>query len=508
MQSSTTNDGPIERLLILGGGTAGWMAAAAIGKVFKDSAMEIVVVESSEIGTVGVGEATIPEIINFNAVLGIDEQEFIKFTQGTFKLGIEFSDWLGDGKSYIHPFGRYGNAIGSVPFFHYWQKLYSRGKAKALQDYCLCIQACHANKFTLPLNIPNSPLSQIDYAYHFDAGLYAEFLKKLAVGWGVKHRDARVTQVQRSADDGYLQSLVLDTGEIIEADFFIDCTGFKGLLIEQALHSGYDDWSHLLPCNRAVTAGSVQLDPLPPYTRATAQEAGWQWRIPLQHRTGNGYVYCDAYISDQQALDTLLSNIEGEVLTEPKTLHFCTGVRRKHWNKNCVALGLSAGFLEPLESTSIHLTYEAIANFLGMFPSKRVRPELIDKYNQLQVRNFTNVRDLLIFHYWCNQRKDSQFWADCRDLDIPERLREKVALYQNTGRIFRDNNELFSDISWISVFQGQGLATEHYSPIVDAMPEDKLLKHMEQIHKVIENSCNHMPDHAQYLNKFCAGSKS
>lgn len=500
--SDSSKNDAIENLIILGGGTAGWMAAAAIGKVFKQSPMNIMVIESSEIGTVGVGEATIPEIINFNNALGIDEKEFIKFTQGTFKLGIEFVDWSDPGKSYFHPFGRYGNTIGSVPFFHYWQRLQNLGKAKPLPEFCLPILASWKNKFTKPLNIQNSPLSEIDYAYHFDAGLYAQFLRKFAESCGVKRVDAKVCSVNKNSHSGYIESLVLESGDVMAADFFVDCTGFRGVLIEEALHSGYDDWSYLLPCNSAVTAPSETLDPLPPYTRATARSAGWQWRIPLRHRTGNGYVYCNKYLSDDEAAQTLLSNIQGEVMGEPKHLRFKTGVRRKHWNKNCVAFGLSAGFLEPLESTSIHLIYEAIANFLGMFPVKNIQQELVDKYNTLQIRNFTNVRDLLIFHYWANKR-EGQFWEDCRRIDLPERLQNKVDIYQGSGRILREDNELFSDISWISVFLGQGVTTSHFNPIANAMPLEKLQAQMQGIGEVIGNSANHMPDHAEYLKKYC-----
>jgi len=503
MLQNTLNNGPIEHLVILGGGTAGWMAAAAISKVFNNSPMRITVIESSTIGTVGVGEATIPGIINFNKALSIDEREFLKFTQGTFKLGIEFVDWSEPGSAYMHPFGRYGTSVGSVPFYHHWQKLNNLKLALALPAYSLNIQASYQNKFTPPVNIPNSPLREIDYAYHFDAGLYAKFLKHFSEKFGVKHLDAEVTGVVRNPDNGYIQSLVLDGGEKIEGDFFIDCTGFRGVLIEQALHSGYDDWSHLLPCNSAVAVPSPKLDQLPPYTRATAQKVGWQWRIPLQHRTGNGYVYSTHFMDDEQARDLLIANLNGEVLAEPRIVRFTTGVRRKHWNKNCVALGLSAGFLEPLESTSIHLIYEAISNFLDMFPSKIVQPELINKYNQLQMRSFTNVRDLLIFHYWSTKRTDSEFWNYCRSLDIPERLRNKIDLYKNAGRILREDNELFGDVSWLSVFLGQGIATSQYNSIADALPVSELKERMAEIHQVIQNACKAMPSHADFINKYC-----
>lgn len=508
MQNNTTlQDGPIEHLIILGGGTAGWMAAAGLGKVFKNSPMKITVIESSDIGTVGVGEATIPDIINFNRAIGIDEREFLKFTQGTFKLGIEFADWFEPGSSYMHPFGRYGNAIGSVPFFHHWQKLRNSGSAQPLAEYSLPIKACQQNRFSLPVNIPNSPLSEIGYAYHFDAGLYARFLRNFAEKCGVERIDAKVTEVIQQQETGYIQSLMLEGGEKISADFFIDCTGFKGLLIEETLHTGYDDWRHILPCDSAVAVATPRLDPLPPYTRSTAREAGWQWRIPLQHRTGNGHVYCSHFTSDQQALDTLLNNLEGDPINEPRVIRFTTGMRRKLWNKNCVALGLSGGFLEPLESTSIHFIYEGLANFLGLFPSKRVDESLIKKFNQLQVKNFTNVRDLLIFHYQSTKRTDSEFWHHCRRIEVPERLQNKIDIYKNGGRIFREDNELFNDSSWLSVFQGQGVHTSQYNPIADAMPDGELKQRMEEIHQVINNACRSMPLHSDFIAKYCMAAE-
>lgn len=483
------------------------MAAAAIGKVFKNSAMKITVVESSAIGTVGVGEATIPEIINFNRILGIDEREFLKFTKGTFKLGIEFVDWMGSGSSYFHPFGRYGTAIGSAPFFHYWQKLNNSGGASPLPDYSFCIQMRKQNKFAKPVNIPNSPLSEIDYAYHFDAGLYAKFLRKYAEACGVVCLDAKVVSVEKNSDNGYIQTLHLESGgRRVDGDFFIDCTGFRGLLIEENLHSGYEDWSHFLPCDSAVAVASKVLDELPPYTRATAREAGWQWRIPLQHRTGNGYVYSSRFLSDDKAQDTLLRNIEGEPLADPRVIRFKTGIRRFPWRKNCIALGLSSGFLEPLESTSIHLIYEAIANFLGLFPTKVVQPELEKKYNQLQLRNFTTIRDLLIFHYWSNKRSGA-FWDYCRNMEIPERLKNKVELYQSTGRLFREDNELFSDVSWISVFVGQGINTSAYSPIADVLSDAELKQRMTEVRQVILSASQPLPTHRDYVFKYCAADK-
>ncbi len=509
MQMNNNNDtGAVEHLVIVGGGTAGWMAANAIGKVFENSPMQVTVVESSDIGTVGVGEATIPEILNFNQMIGVDEQAFLKFTHGTFKQGIEFVDWHQKGESYLHPFGRYGNPIDTIPFYHHWQKMHNLAQAKPLSEYCLAVHTCIENKFARPVNVPNSPWSEISYAYHFDASLYGQFLRQHSKQFGVKHIDGKVMDVIKNTDNGYIKSLTLESGQSIEADFFIDCSGFKGLLIEQALHTGYDDWSHYLPCNSAITVASPRLDPLPPYTRATALEAGWQWQIPLQHRTGNGYVYSDKFIDDEQAQAALLQNITGEPISEPKLLRFTTGMRRKLWSKNCLALGLSGGFLEPLESTSIHLVHEGIANFLDLFPSKKPAAELIDKFNRMQVSHYSNIRDFLILHYWGTQRRDSEFWNYCRTMDIPDRLREKVDLYRSSGRILREEGELFGEVSWISVLQGQGLGATAYNPIADAIPVDALSKKMEEVYQVIKNASQPMPQHSDFVERYCKSSVS
>lgn len=498
-----STDGPIEKLVILGGGTAGWMAAAAISKVFHKSPLEITVIESSHIGSVGVGEATIPEMVNFNQMLGIDEKEFLRFTKGTFKLGIEFVDWTKPGESYIHPFGRYGNPMDSIPFFHHWQKLFNQGKAQPLKEYCLAIKSCELNKFARPVNIPNSPLSEIAYAFHFDAGLYAKFLRRESEKRGVKCVDAVVNKVSKNTGNGYIDTLVLDDGREVRGDFFIDCSGFKGILIEQALHAGYDDWSHLLPANSAVTVASPRTPGLPPYTRATAQKVGWQWRIPLQHRTGNGLVYSNAFMSDDEAQRLLLQNIEGNAESDPKLIRFTTGKRRKLWSKNCLALGLSGGFLEPLESTSIHLVYEGIANFLGLFPNKVVDKMLADKFNALQDKSFNSIKDFLILHYWANERTDSDFWRYCRDLKIPDSLQQKVELYKETGRLFRENNELFGEVSWIAVLQGQGITTQKFNPIANAMANEELEKKVSDIYQIIKNSYDALPPHEEYLAKYC-----
>lgn len=503
-ENENTSSDAVRHVAIVGGGTAGWMAAAAISKVFKGGELKVTVVEPSSLDTVGVGEATIPEIINFNRALGINEKEFIQFTQGTFKLGIEFVHWSGQGSAYFHPFGRYGAPLGSVPFYHYWQKLRNQGGAKPLGEYSLAIQACQVNAFARPVNLPNSPLQNTEYAYHFDAGLYAKFLKTFAVKNGVAVIDSIVNDVIVDEVSGEIKSLGFESGGELEADFYIDCTGFKGLLIEGALHCGYDDWSHLLPCDRAIAVATPKMEPLPPYTQAIAQKAGWRWRIPLQHRTGNGYVYCSKFISDDEAQSELMAAIDGAPLSSPKVLAFRTGVRRKHWEKNCLALGLASGFLEPLESTSIHLIYEAIANFLGMFPATRIAADsVVQKYNDLQTKKFTNIRDLLIFHYWANGRVGGQpFWSHCKRIELPDRLRKKIELYRDSGCIFKEDNEMFNDVSWVSVFQGQGITTGSYNPIVDAMPDAALRSRMDEVVEVVASAAKAIPTHEHYLARY------
>lgn len=506
MNASPSHD-PIQKLVIVGGGTAGWMAAAAFGKVFKNNPMQIILVESDQIGTVGVGEATIPEIVRFNQILGIDENELLKETQGTFKLGIEFVDWHKKGSAYIHPFGQYGKPLDSIPFYQHWQKMHSLGQCDDINHYSLAVQACKNNKFMRPANIANSPLNDIAYAFHFDASLYAQFLRHHAQSNGVQRVEGKITSVQIASDTGFIQQLTLASGQTVTGDFFVDCSGFRGLLIEQTLHAGFDDWSHYLPCNSAVTVGSAPLDPLPPYTRATARPAGWQWRIPLQHRTGNGYVYCDKFISDEQARETLLNNLSSEALGEARFLKFRTGKRRQIWKKNCVALGLASGFLEPLESTSIHLVYEGIAHFLSLFPDKNMDPNLIDKFNKKQQDSYLNIRDFLILHYKATDRNDSDFWNYCRTMDIPDTLQQKIDLYRHSGRIFRDYQELFGEISWFAVMHGQGIHTAQYNAIANGLPEAELAALFGKIKEVVDNSCVAMPSHNEFIRKHCQSAR-
>ncbi len=493
----------IENIVIVGGGTAGWMAAAAMSQVLRNTGIKITLIESDAIGTVGVGEATIPAIKHFNTVLGIDEDEFLKATHGTFKLGIQFVDWYKKDHRYYHPFGNIGTRIDRIAFQHYWQKMWNLGLTEDLIAFSLNAQACDQNRFMRPVNIQSSPLAEIAYAFHFDAGLYAKFLRRLAEQNGVHRIEGMIEGVNLRSDNGFIDNVRLSSGQLISGDLFLDCSGFKGLLIGEALGTAYEDWSNLLPCDSAVAVGSARLNPLPPYTRATARDAGWQWRIPLQHRTGNGYVYCSKFISDEQARSTLLGNLEGEALAEPRLLRFTTGRRVKMWHKNCIAVGLSSGFLEPLESTSIHLVQSAISKLLDLFPTKECLPPVVDKFNRQIAFEYESVRDFLVLHYHATQRNDSDFWNYCRTMPVPQSLTDKIALYQQSGRVYRDNYESFGGLSWLAVMRGQGITTSAYNPVADSMPVDELTERLREVRAVIDRACRAMPTQEQFIDRFC-----
>lgn len=498
-----SNSNNIQSIIILGGGTAGWMTAAALAKVITTKQCTITLIESEEIGTVGVGEATIPQISIFNSVLGINESEFMKATQGTFKLGIEFINWKSLDSTYIHPFSTYGTDIHNVQFYHYWQKAFKLGLSPDIEAYSLNIQACHQHKFTRPMDVANSPLSKIAYAYHFDAGLYARYLRQYAENLGVNRVEGKVVRVNKNNNNGFIEGLDLDDGSCHRADFFMDCSGFRGVLIEGALHTGYENWSHYLPADSAVAVPCRRVDPLLPYTKATAHASGWQWRIPLQHRTGNGHVYSSQFMDDQQAQDTLLKHLDSDPLAEPRQLRFVTGKRRKIWNKNCVALGLASGFLEPLESTSIHLVQSVISKFLGLFPLREGFDAEQAKFNKQMDDEYIGIRDFIILHYKATQREDSAFWNHCRTMEIPESLQRKFELYRSSSRLHRDNNELFDETSWLAVMHGQGVVANSYSPLVDAMPLDELESRLSGIRQVIAKCVDVIPAHEAFINKYC-----
>ena len=497
-------DRRFKRIVIVGGGTAGWMTAAAFAKLLgRDYSVDLI--ESEEIGTVGVGEATVPHLKLFNQVLEIDEIEFIKAVQGTFKLGIEFVDWRRGADRYVHGFGTIGHEYGLLPFHQYWLKLFLAGKASEIGEYSLNTVAGPRGKFMVSATdvAPKSPLAGIAYAYHFDAGRYAQFLRRFAENRGVRRTEGKVIDVALRGEDGFIESVRLDNGKTLTADLFIDCSGFRGLLIEQALHTGYDDWTHWLPCDRALAVACENVGPPTPFTRSTARKAGWQWRIPLQHRTGNGYVYSSAHISDDEAAATLLKNLDGRALGDPRPLRFTTGMRRKFWNKNCVAIGLSSGFMEPLESTSIYLIQSGIARLINLLPDEGFSQVLVDRYNAQAAFEFERIRDFLILHYHATERSDSPFWDYCRTMSIPAGLERAITLFRDSGRFFRDAEEMFATTSWVQVMLGQGITPRSYHPVVDQMPDTNLNEFVDGVRTVISGCVDAMPTHAQFIARYC-----
>ncbi|RYG14273.1 MAG: tryptophan 7-halogenase [Burkholderiales bacterium] len=500
------NPSHIQDIVVVGGGTAGWMAAAAMAKVLGP-AYRIRLVESDQIGIVGVGEATVPHIKAFNNLLRIDEADFVRQTQGTFKLGIEFVDWRKRGESYIHGFGtEIGHPLGLLPFHQYWIKARQAGQAQDLGAYTLNTVASRQNKFMVSAtDVPaGSPLSNIAYAYHFDASLYARYLRAYSEKLGVRRSEGIVDKVQLHPESGYVESITLQSGEVISGDLFIDCSGFRGLLIEDALHTGYVDFTHWLPCDRALAVPCENAGPPTPYTRATAREAGWQWRIPLQHRTGNGYVYSSAHISDDEAAAKLLANLDGKALAEPRPLRFTTGRRKKCWNRNVVALGLASGFMEPLESTSIHLIQSGISKLLELFPSQGISEVLVDRYNDQLAFEFDRIRDFLVLHYNTTERDDTPFWKQCRDMSIPSELQANIDLFRDSGRFFRNANEMFAEISWIQVMVGQGIMPQGYHPLVDLVPEQEVGRFVASVGRTIAACVDVMPSHQAFIDRYCA----
>lgn len=493
----------IQRIVIVGGGTAGWMTAAACAKTLGRH-FAIRLIESDEIGTVGVGEATIPMIQRFNAVLELDENEFMRETQATFKLGIEFVNWGGLGQAYMHGFGRIGQDSGVLGFDKYWQQLARSGRAAPLGEYTISVSAAYAGKFMRPRpDLPKSPLADITYAFQFDASLYARYLRKYAERHGVVRTEGRVLDVALRAADGFLESVLLESGERVSGDLFIDCSGFRGLLIEQSLHAGYDDWSHWLPCDRALAVPSVRDEAPRPYTQATALSSGWQWRIPLQHRTGNGHVYCSRFISDDEASAVLLRSLQGGALADPRPLRFTTGMRKKIWSRNVVAIGLAGGFMEPLESTSIHLIQSAIARLLEFFPDAEFDARDTDEFNRLLRLEYEGIRDFLILHYKQTARDDSPFWRHCAAMDIPESLHRKIELYRSRGRIVREGTELFTEPSWLQVMNGQGLKPEADHPLVALLSDRELTDYLEDVRTVIRKCVDVMPAQQEFIAQHC-----
>lgn len=491
-----TDPKSIKKVVIAGGGTAGWMAAAAISKLIgKD--LDICLVESDQIATVGVGEATIPALQIFHKLLGIKEPHFMAATQATFKLGIEFKNWKNEDHSYIHSFGSVGKDCWAAGFQHFWKKAYDLGVADDYGNYCLELEAAKQNKFSHLNN------TDINYAYHLDAGLYAKYLRRFSEAFGVRRIEGRIVRVETHTENDFIKSLILESGEEIEGDLFIDCTGFIGLLIEKTLHTGYENWSHWLPSDSAVAVQTEAVEAPIPYTRSTAHRAGWQWRIPLQHRVGNGLVYCSQHMSDDEAKAELLASIAGTPITEPKIIKYRTGQRLKHWNKNCVALGLASGFIEPLESTSIHLIQRGILRLLFMFPSKGIDEAEVKEYNRQTKAEIEHIRDFIILHYHVTQRKDSRFWRYCATMDVPQTLKDRMELFKSNGRFYARDDELFGEFSWVQVMLGQGLMPNGYHPIVDLMSRSELESFIQSIRQPIDQALSVMPTHGDYLQRYC-----
>ncbi|MEC8455278.1 MAG: tryptophan halogenase family protein [Pseudomonadota bacterium] len=489
----------LKKILIVGGGSAGWMAAALFSRLFR-GLYDITLIESEAIGTVGVGEATIPAIKTFNALIGLDEVDFMRRTQASFKLGIQFIDWDRIGSSYIHGFGVIGRDLEWLRCHQYWLKMRAAGRASDFAAYSINTAAALQNRFMRADPQRNgSPLGHIAHAFHFDAGLYAKYLRGLSEAAGVRRREGKIASIQLRPDDGFVQSVTMEDGAVEAADLFIDCSGFRGLIIEEAMKTGYEDWTHWLPCDRALAVPCARTEPFTPYTRATARPAGWQWRIPLQHRTGNGHVYSSRYMDEAEAERILLSNLDGEQLAEPNRIRFVAGKRRQVWNKNCVAAGLASGFLEPLESTSLHLIQSVLTRLVRLMPDGGFDPTTIAEFNRQMDFEYERIRDFVILHYKATYRDDTPFWRDCRDMAVPDTLQRKMDLFRANGRVFREDDELFTEESWIQVFLGQGVIPAGYDPLVDVTPEAEIERFLNDVETVIGKCVAVMPSHADYV---------
>ncbi|WP_111978979.1 tryptophan halogenase family protein [Algibacillus agarilyticus] len=495
-----------QKIVIAGGGTAGWMTAAALTKLLGKN-LDVTLIESDQIPTVGVGEATIPTLHIFNDLLKIPEAELMAATNATFKLGISFENWRDVNQDYIHSFGYLGQDCWAAGFQHFWIKGQQKGFASEIGDYCPEHVACRQGQFAL------QPKQARNHALHLDAGLYAKYLRKLAEQHGIKRIEGLIDKVDLHHhsssclpdNNGFIKSVTLTDGQVIEGDLFIDCTGFKGLLIEQALNTGYEDWSHWLPCDSAIAVQTELTDALPPvpYTRSIAHQAGWQWQIPLQTRTGNGLVYCSKYMSDEQAQTTLLNNIKGTLLNQPRVIKYRTGTRRQHWNKNCVAIGLASGFIEPLESTSIHLIQQSIIRLMQLLPGQQNNDANRTLFNKKMRDEIESIRDFIILHYHVTQREDSDFWRYCKNMPIPNTLQQRLDLFRQSGQAYKMEQELFGETSWIQVMLGQGIMPEQYHAIVDLMPDEELQQFLNQIKTSIARKVASMPKHTDFIKHYC-----
>lgn len=495
----------IKKIVIAGGGTAGWMTAALLKKVLQQR-VEIQLVESEEIGIIGVGEATIPPIQTFNSVLGLHEPEFLRETKATIKMAIRFDNWKQQGDSYYHTFGAPGTTIGFSAFQHYWLRAQKQGLNTPIWDYDLNYLCCEAGVFGKFDS--KDPLYQVPYAYHFDSALYGRYLRKISEQAGVVRTEGKIREVRLNTDSGFVEALLMENGSEIQGDLFIDCSGMRGLLTQGALQTGYEDWSHWLPCDRALAVPSERFEKTLPYTRSIAHNAGWQWRIPLTHRNGNGLVYSSQYLNDDEASTILLSNLDSAALAEPKPIKFKTGRTLQQWNKNVIAVGLSSGFLEPLESTSIHLIQSAIVRLLKHFPNVGISQTQVDEYNRDSKHEYETVRDFIILHYHLNERDDSEFWRYLRNMQIPERLAHKIALFKETGAIMNDPGDIFLDSSWLQVMMGQGIMPRDYHPTADIPGAEQLQSMLARIASAKRQPLTQLPSHDEFLHQYAGVTRA
>jgi len=498
---NSESENRLRRVVIAGGGTAGWMTAAALSKTLGH-VLDVTLIESDAIGTIGVGESTIPPLITYNRLLGINEAEFMRATQATFKLGIQFDGWKNVGESYFHSFGLTGTDHWSAAFQHFWLRGKAMGKADEYAAYGLESMAAREGKFA------HLPDDTMNYAFQLDSGLYAKFLREIAEREGAVRVEGKIEHVKRDPENGNISTLVMESGEEIAGDLFVDCTGFRAFLIEGTLHAGYDDWTHYLPCDSAIAIQTQSTGPQVPYTRAMAHDAGWQWRIPLQHRTGNGIVYTSQYLDRDSALERLLANIEGDTLTEPNFLRFRTGARRKQWLGNCIAVGLSSGFMEPLESTSIHLIQRAVLRLVRMLPLREISERDVAEFNDQQHTDMLQIRDFLILHFKATERRDSPFWRQCALMEIPDSLAHRIALFRETGRVFRRNEELFVENSWVQVMMGQGITPEAWHPVAEKLTDDEMDRLLGTIKSNVAQTVATLPQHQAYVARYCGAARA
>ncbi len=507
----TPTPAPIRTLVIVGGGTAGWMTAAAVSRLCQ-AGVSVTLVESDAIGTVGVGEATIPSLHDFNAAIGIDEQQFVAATQGTFKLGIEFVDWGKAGDRYIHPFGKYGRQMFGIGFHQIWLRQHLLNDPASdpgpIDDYAIAVAAARRGRFARPSTNPQAVLSSLAYAYHLDAGLYAGYLRNYAEAQGVRRVEGRIGSVEQDGETGNIAAVVLEDGRRIAGEFFVDCSGFRSLLLGETLGVAYRSWQHWLPCDSAIAIPTQHAGPPIPYTRSSAEASGWRWRIPLQHRVGNGHVFSSAHVDDETALERLLAGLDAKPIADPRTLRFTAGRRERLWEKNCVAIGLSGGFIEPLESTSIHLIQSGIFRLMSLFPDTGFSLREIDEYNHWLVEEYEHIRDFIILHYHATARDDSDFWNHCRTMEIPDSLAEKLALWREKGRLFPAHNSLFTAESWIAVLLGQNIVPKGSDPLVAALPVDETNRFMAHLRGVIAQTAEAMPAHQDFIAQHCAAQQA